>query len=109
MRFLICVIDHQTGLATESEMAAIGLFNESLRANNHWILAGGLESPRTAAVVDNRGGTLQHLDGAFQNSEEYMSGFWIVTAPDREVAHTLAADASRACNRRVELRTLLGG
>ncbi|MCX6415241.1 MAG: YciI family protein [Actinobacteria bacterium] len=109
MQFLLSVIDHQTGLATEAEMADIGAFNDRLRANGHLIYAGGLEPPGSAAVFDNRGSQLQVSPGAHEHSAEYLSGFWLVTAPDRDVARALAAEASRACNRRVELRTLLGG
>ena len=109
MRFILSVIDHQTGLATESEMADIRLFNDRLRANGHLILAEGLQSPNTAAVFDNRGGTLRFWEGPLHNAKEYVSGFWLVTAPDREAARMLAAEASRACNRKVELRMLLDG
>ncbi len=109
MEFLLTVIDHQTGMATESEMADITAFNSRLKADGHWAFAGGLEPPSMAAVIDNRGGESVLTDGPLHQLDEYASGFWIVTAPDREVAHTLAAEASRACNRRVELRTLLGG
>ena len=109
MQFLISVIDHETGRATSAEMAAIDAFNARLVADGHWVFAGGLTAPGAAAVLDGRGdqpteqiGTLSPMGG------EYLSGCWIITAPDVETARALAFDASRCCNRRVELRPFLG-
>ena len=109
MQFLVSVIDHETGLATEAEMADITVFTMGLKAGGHWVFAGGLEPPSSASVIDNRGGRGVVSDGPFLQSTEYLSGFWIITAPNLDAARALAADASKACNRRVELRTLLGG
>lgn len=36
-----------------------------------------------------------------------MSGLWIVEAADRDTALRLAAEGSKACNRKVELRALM--
>ena len=108
MRYLITVIDDTTNSATGDEMAAIDEFNERLRNNGHWVFAGGLASPDTATVVDNRDGALVLTDGPFLESKEYLSGFWIIDAPDLDVALGLAADGSKQCNRKVELRPFLG-
>ncbi len=37
-----------------------------------------------------------------------MSGFWIIQADSLEQAKSLAAEGSKACNRKVELRPFLG-
>jgi hypothetical protein len=108
MRYLITVIDDTTNSATGDEIAAIDEFNERLRNNGHWVFAGGLASPDTATVVDNRDGALVLTDGPFLESKEYLSGFWIIDAPDLDVALGLAADGSKQCNRKVELRPFLG-
>jgi hypothetical protein len=47
-------------------------------------------------------------DGPFVESKEYLAGFWIIEAPDLDVALKLAADGSKACNRKVEVRPLHG-
>ena len=107
MRYLVSVIDDTTGLATPDEMTAIDAFNDRLRADGHWVFAGGLAAPSTATVIDNRGGTLILTDGPFLESKEYLAGFWIIEAVDLDVALTLAAQGSKACNRRVEVRPLL--
>lgn len=108
MQFLISVIDDQTGSATAGEMAAIDAFNERLRVEGRRVFACGLTSPGEAIVIDSRGTRAVVADGPLHESKDYISGFWIVTAPDLDVARGLAADGSKACNRRVELRPLLG-
>ncbi|MFD7659055.1 YciI family protein [Actinosynnema sp. NPDC059797] len=107
MQYLVSVIDDKTGSATPEEMAAITAFNDRLRAGGHWVFAGGLADPRTATVVDNRGGGAVVTDGPFLETKEYLAGFWVVEAPDADVALDLAAEGSEHCNRRVELRPFL--
>jgi hypothetical protein len=41
-------------------------------------------------------------------SKEYLAGFWVIQAPDLDVALKVAADGSRACNAKVEIRPFLG-
>ena len=107
MHYLVSVIDDRTGTGTEAEMAAVGAFNERLRADGHWVFAGGLGSPDLATVVDNRGAEALLTDGPFVETKEYLAGFWILEAPDLDVALALAAEGSRCCNRRVEVRPFL--
>jgi hypothetical protein len=108
MQYLFSVIDDKTGSGTPEEMAAVDVFNDRLRDEGHWVFAGGLDSPTTATVVDNREGAAMLTDGPFLESKEHVAGFWVVAAPDLDVALELAAEGSRACNRRVEVRPLLG-
>ncbi len=109
MKYLFSVIDDRTGSATGTEMAAIDAFNDRLRAEGHWIFAGGLEPPSAATVIDNRGGEAVFTAGPFQESKEYLAGFWIIEAPDLESALKLAAEGSKHCNRKVEVRQFMGG
>jgi hypothetical protein len=108
MQYLVSVIDDETGSATAAEMSAIDVFNDRLQADGHWVFAGGLGAPSTATVIDNRDGEAIFTDGPFLESKEYLAGFWIIEAADLDVALELAADGSKACNRRVEVRPLLG-
>ena len=105
--YLYSVIDDTAGSATGEEMAAIDAFNEQLRADGHWVFAGGLASPGTATVVDGRDGEAVFTDRPYLESKEYIAGFWIIEAPDLDVALRLAALGSKNCNRRVELRPFL--
>ncbi|HEY9473661.1 MAG TPA: YciI family protein [Mycobacteriales bacterium] len=107
MQYLFSVIADTAGLATPSEMAAIDALNDRLKAEGHWVFAGGLGSPSTATVIDNRGGKAVFTDGPFVESKEYLAGFWIIEAADLDMALKLAAEGSKACNRKVEVRPLL--
>jgi len=107
MQYLISVIDGGTGTATADEMAAIDAFNDRLQSEGHWVFAGGLGSPDPATVIDNRDGEAVFTDGPFLESKEYLAGFWVVEAPDLDVALKLAADGSKHCNRKVEVRPFL--
>jgi hypothetical protein len=107
MRFLISVIDNQTGTASPAEMVAIDQFNDGLRERGQFIFAGGLSAPDSAKVIDNRSNRGEVNPGSLHQGTEYISGFWIVEAKDEAAALAIADGASLACNRRVELRPLL--
>lgn len=108
MQYLISVINESSELATDSEMAAIDAFNnDRLIAENHWVFAGGLAGPSAATVIDNRGPEAILTDGPFVETKEFIIGFWVIEAPDLDVALALAAEGSRACNRKVEVRPFL--
>jgi hypothetical protein len=114
MQYLISVIDDAAGLATPDEMAAAGdpgpgsraldAFNDRLVAEGYWVFSGGLAAPGTATVIDNRGGEALFTDGPFVESKEHIGGLWIIEAPGLGVALRLAAEGSKACNRKVEVR-----
>jgi len=104
VKYLVSVIDDTAGAATPTEMAAIDAFNDRLESQGYWVFAGGLAAPGTATVIDNRGAEALFTDGPFVESKEYLAGFWIIEAADLDVALKLAAEGSRACNRKVEVR-----
>ena len=107
MQYLVSVIDDTAGLATPDEMAAIDVFNDRLQAEGHWVFAAGLAAPSSATVIDNRGGETMITDGPFLESKEHIVGFWIMEAADLDAALKLAAEGSKACNRKVEVRPVL--
>jgi hypothetical protein len=107
MQYLFSVIHDSTDLATPAEMAAIDVFNDRLQAEGSWVFAGGLGAPANATVIDNRGAEALFTDGPFLESKEYIVGFWIIEAADLDVALKLAAEGSKACNRKVEVRPFL--
>ena len=86
MQYFVSVIDDTSNSATSEEMTAIDEFNRRLRADGHWVFAGGLAAPSSAAVIDNRGGEAMLTDGPFLESKEFIAGFWIIQAPDLDVA-----------------------
>ena len=107
MQYLVSVIDDTAGSATPDEMAAIDEFNDRLRDEGYWVFAGGLGAPSTATVIDNRHGEAVLTDGPFVESKEYLAGFWVIEAPDLDVALELATEGSKCCNRKVEVRPFL--
>ncbi len=104
MQYLVSVINDTAGLATRDEMGAIDAFNDRLKAEGYWVFAGGLAAPTSATVIDNRGEEAMFSDGPFLESKEYLAGFWIIEAPDLDLARRLAAEGSKACNRKIEVR-----
>lgn len=108
MKFLISVIDDLAISVTSTEMAAIDKFNDDLRANGQFIFAWGLEDPKTATVIDNRNDAGIETGKPLFDSTENISGFWLVEVSDKEIAQKIAFEASKACNRKVELRKLHG-
>ena len=107
MQYLVSVIDDTAGLATPDEMAAIHEFNERIIAEGHWVFAGGLAAPSAATVIDNRGEEALITDGPFLESKEHLAGLWIMEAADLDVALRLAAEGSKACNRKLEVRPFM--
>jgi hypothetical protein len=107
MQYLVSVIHDSASLATPEETAAIDVFNDRLQAEGCWVFAGGLGAPSAATVIDSRGGEAVFTDGPFLESKEYLAGFWIIEAADLDVALKLAAEGSKACNRKVEVRPVL--
>ena len=59
-------------------------------------------------MIDNRADAGIVTDGPLIDNDEYMSGFWLIEADSLETAKKLASGGSKACNRKVELRPLLG-
>ena len=109
MRFLISVIDSQTRSPhTPEEIAAIDAINVEMVNSGYRVFAGGIDAPSKAIVFDNRNDSTHRSEGSFYSGEEFFSGFWIIDVPSQEVAEELAMKGSIACNRKVELRPLLG-
>jgi hypothetical protein len=106
MKYLISVIDDLSNSGTPAEMEAINAFNDGLRDNGQWIFAWGLQAPETATVIDNRNGANTETGKPLFEAKENFSGLWLIEAADAETAKKLAYDASKACNRKVELRPL---
>ena len=109
MRFLINVIESiEKPAHSRQEIDAIDAFNDEMVAAGQRVLAVGIASPDNSILIDNRDGDVKYINENFNDSSEYVSGIWIIDVPTREIALELAARGSKACNRRVELRPLLG-
>jgi hypothetical protein len=104
MQYLVSVIDDKSNPGSTDRQPAISEFNERLIAEGYWVFAGGLADTDAATVVDNRGEQAVISDGPFVESKEYLAGFWVWEVADPDVVLKLAAEASKACDRKIEVR-----
>jgi hypothetical protein len=104
MQYLISVIHDSTDMGTGEELSNVDAFNGRLGASGNGVFARGLGAPSTATVIDNRGAQPAVTEGPFLKSKEYVSGLWIVEAADRNAAMSVATEASKHSNRKVEVR-----
>ncbi|KXO89272.1 YciI family protein [Tsukamurella pseudospumae] len=100
--------DYGTKEAMEEAFARTDAFNQQLKADGYWVFAGGLAEATTATVVDGRGDKPIITDGPYLESKELLGGFWVIDAPDLDVALRLAAEGSKACGGTVEVRAFDG-
>ena len=107
MQYLVSVIDDQTGLGHPGRDGGDRRVQRPAPGRGPLGLRRRPRAPSTATVIDNRGGEAVFTDGPFVESKEYLAGFWIIEAPDLDVALKLAAEGSKACNRKVEVRPFL--
>ena len=108
MRFAIFVIDDATNTGNAAELAAINAFNAQLQESGQFVLAIGIAGSSDATVFDNRESKGEQKSDSLQG-QPFYSGLWLINAESHEDASKIASQASLACNRRVELRPLLGG
>jgi hypothetical protein len=92
----------------EAAFAATNVFNDKLRADGYWVFAGGLAPASSATVVDGQADTPVMTDGPYLETKEALGGFWVIDAPDLDVALKLAAEGSKACRGKVEVRPFDG-
>ena len=107
MKFIIFVIDNAQNSGSEAEMFEIDKFNHQLKSNNQWVYACGIVAPEHAVLIDFRAEKKYIESASIMNSDEFISGFWIIEATDMQEAKILASKGSHACNRRVELHAEL--
>ena len=108
MQYLASVIDDKGNPGSTDRQPAISAFNERLIAEGYWVFAGGLQPASTATVVDGQPETPVLTDGPYLESKEVIGGFWVIDAPDLDVALKLAAEGSKACRGKVEVRPFDG-
>lgn len=108
MHYLLSVIHGSPDDASHEEMTAIMAFNQSLRENGHFVFANALREPADAEIIDNRADAGIQTPGPLFTGPEWYSGFWIIQTDTDDHALELAKEASRCCNRKVELRPFRG-
>jgi len=92
----------------QAAFQAVETFNQKLQAEGYWVFAGGLQPATTATVVDATADAPVMTDGPYLETKEVIGGFWVIEAPDLDVALKLAAEGSKACQGKVEVRPFQG-
>ena len=91
--------------AMKQAIADTGVFNQRLQDEGYWVFADGLAAATTATVVDGQGAEPVVTDGPYLESKEYLAGFWIIEAPDLDVALQAGRRQDpKACRGKVEVR-----
>ena len=107
MQYLVSVIDDGTGRPPRPRRPPSTHSTTGSRPRVTGSSPAASGRPTPATVIDNRGEEAVFTDGPFVESKEYLAGFWIIEAPDLDVALKLAAEGSKACNRKIEVRPFL--
>ncbi|MDO5682979.1 MAG: YciI family protein [Propionibacteriaceae bacterium] len=96
------------GTNPDDLFTAVAALNADLEAEGAWVFAGGLMPPSQGAVVDSTGPEVVTIDGPHADSAEFLGGFWVIEAADRETALDWARRASAATRQEVHLRPFQG-
>ena len=78
--------------------------SDDLKAAGGWVFSGGLAPATSSTVVRANGGDVVMTDGPYVEGKEHIGGFWIVEAPDLDVALGWARQAARATTLPIEVR-----
>lgn len=95
---------YESAEAMSAALADTDDFNTMLQREGHLVLADALAPVAAATTVDGQGDRPVVTEGPYVESEQHLGGFWIIEAPDLDVALRLAAQGSRACRGVVEVR-----
>ena len=88
----------------ESVARELHALNQEIKAAGAWVFSRGLHAPSTATVVRVRDREVVTTDGPYVEGKEHIGGFWIVEAPDLDVALGWARKAARATTLPIEVR-----
>jgi hypothetical protein len=83
---------------------AVDAFNAELQAADAWVFGGGLNAPADANTLRVEAGKVVVTDGPFTETKEFLGGFWVIKAADRDAALAWARKATVACAGIVEVR-----
>ena len=97
-----------SGPDAQRQAGQVNAFNDDLQRAGSWVFAAGLHAASSATVVRSAEGQVSVTDGPYAETKEQMGGFWVVEAPDLDVALELAGRAAAACERPVEVRPVHG-
>lgn len=79
---------------------------QSLQRSGKLVSTNALQSARTAATVQVRGGKTSVVDGPFAEAKEHIGGFFLIDVADREEALRVAAGWPSARIGSIEVRPI---
>src|SRR5689334_21136294 len=88
----------------EQAFADTGAFNDKLKADGYWAIAGGRLSRKQRSVVDVQLEQPVVTDGPYLEAKEVIGGFWATEVPDHATALRLGAEGLTACGGMVGVR-----
>lgn len=107
-QYLLTIYQPDGEPPAEMEMEAVArelhTLNQEIKAAGGWVFTGGLHAPSTATVVRVRDREVVITDGPYVEGKEHVGGFWIVEAPDLDVALGWARKAAQATTLPIEVR-----
>lgn len=107
-RYLLSIYQPDGPPPAPEVMAEVGkdlhALNEEIKAAGSWVFTAGLHAASSATVVRLRDGDVLTTDGPYVEGKEHVGGFWIVAAPDLDVALEWARKAARATTLPIEVR-----
>jgi hypothetical protein len=86
----------------------LGILEQELKSAGAWVSSGRLHEPATATVVRMADGEVVTTDGPFVESKEHLGGFYVIQAPDLDVALTWASRVTGAIKAPIEVRPFAG-
>jgi hypothetical protein len=107
-RYLLAIYQPDGGVPPPEVLEAVGRelhrLNQDIKAAGGWVFSGGLHAASSATVVRTRDRELLITDGPYIEGKEHIGGFWIVTAPDLDVALGWAKRAAQVTTLPIEVR-----
>ena len=103
MKYLCLVYGEEKKITamTDDECMA---YDQSLRKGGRCIASEALQPVHTAATVRVRDGKLSVTDGPFAETKEFLAGFYLIDAADRNEAIHIASQMPPACVGSIEVR-----
>ena len=93
---------------SEEEMrqshARLGALEREMESAGAWVFSGRLHEPDTATVVRVSGGEVLTTDGPFVEAKEHLGGFYVIEAPDLDVALGWASKVTAIIGAPIEVR-----
>jgi hypothetical protein len=107
-QYLIAIYQPDGPIPEPEVLARVGRelhrLNEQIKAAGGWVFTGGLHAPSTATVVRAHDRAMLMTDGPYIEGKEHIGGFWVVKAPDLDVALGWAQQAALATTLPIEVR-----